>query len=305
MSQLLTFRSSVLFTALVGVVLLFTPLLGVHGVESALALGLLLPPWVAATAAAYTQRHRSARGVDLMWRTKGMALLLWLIPTVLLGLNALRVRQCAPGEGFAFMVLGPAVGCMLAAAVGVWTGALVRRPRASVALAATIPVAASLFGMWTFFATPTVYVFGMFAGYFPGAIYDDLVPIPDRYLTYRATTFVGVIGLTLLFDALWDRELGRVRWTGAIGKTLVGVGALAAVLVVYALGPRLGHWVSESKCLQQDLVALSHRFSFFSLLSNCLTLDLNFRLQSLCPPPFTRYAPAPPQNCRDSDQQTD
>jgi len=250
-SRLSTFRSSIVFATLVGLVLMFTPLLAVHGVESALALGLLLPPWVAATAAAYTQRHREARGIDLMWRTKGMALFLWLIPTVLLGLNSLRVRQCAPAEGFAFMVLGPAVGCMLAAAVGVWTGALMRRPRLSVAVAASIPIGAAIFGLWTFYGTPTVYVFGAFGGYFPGAIYDDLVRIPNRYLTYRATTFVEVVGLTVLFDALWDSELGRVRWRGALGKTLVGVGALAAVGAVYAVGPKLGHWVNESSLVER------------------------------------------------------
>ena len=251
MSRLLTFRSSLVFTALVGLVLMFTPLLDTHGVESALALGLLLPPWVSATAAAYTQRHRNSRGMDLMWRTKGMALLLWLIPTVLLGINAVRVRQCAPGEGLAFMILGPAVGCMLAAAVGVWTAALIRGRHLSIAIAAAIPVGASLFGLWTFFATPTVYVFGAFGGYFPGAIYDELVRIPDRYLTYRATTFVGVMGLTVLFDALWDFESGRLRWTGAVGKTLVGLAALAGVFVVYSQGPKLGHWVSESSLIKR------------------------------------------------------
>jgi tetratricopeptide (TPR) repeat protein len=250
-AELLTFRLGLAFAALTGLVLMFTPLLGVHGVESALALGLLLPPWVAATAAAYTGRNRGARGVDLMWRSMGMGLLLWAVPTGLLALNALRVRQCAAWEGLAFMLLGPALGCALAAGVGVWTAALVRRARLSVALAALVPVVAALFGLWTFYATPTVYVFGAFGGYFPGAIYDDLVRIPNRYLTYRATTVVALVGLTLLFDALWDRESERVRWTGAFGKTMVGASALAVVIAVYAQGPKLGHWVSESSLAER------------------------------------------------------
>ena len=69
------FRLSAAFAAVVGIVLAFIPLLAVHGVESALALGLLLPPWVAATAASYTERHRGLRGIDLIFRSVGMGLL--------------------------------------------------------------------------------------------------------------------------------------------------------------------------------------------------------------------------------------
>jgi tetratricopeptide (TPR) repeat protein len=180
-----------------------------------------------------------------------MGLVLLAIPTVMLGLNSIRVRQCAPGEGLAFMLLGPALGCVLAAAVGIWTGALVGRPRLSIALAAAVPLGAALFGLWTFYATPTVYVFGAFGGYFPGAIYDDLVRIPDRYLTYRATTILGIVGLTLLFDALWDPTVGRLRGSGSPGKILAGVSALAVVMAVYALGPELGHWVSEASLVER------------------------------------------------------
>ncbi|MGB5265204.1 MAG: hypothetical protein WBN30_01355, partial [Polyangiales bacterium] len=101
MATLFTFRLSAAFAAVGGVVLAFIPLLAVHGVESALVLGLLLPPWVAATAASYTERHPGLRGIDLIFRTVGMGLLIWLIPFFLLALSALRTRQCAPAEGVA------------------------------------------------------------------------------------------------------------------------------------------------------------------------------------------------------------
>ncbi|MBW2551728.1 MAG: hypothetical protein JRE73_13420, partial [Deltaproteobacteria bacterium] len=61
MAKLFTFRASAVFAGIVGVVFAFVPLLAVHGVESALALGVLLPPWVAATAAGYTERNRRTR----------------------------------------------------------------------------------------------------------------------------------------------------------------------------------------------------------------------------------------------------
>ena len=106
-----------------------------------------------------------------------------------------------------------------------------------------------MLGLWAFYATPTVYVFGAFAGYFPGAIYDDLVRLPSRYLTYRATILLAVVGLGLLFDAWWDPDAGRIDVRGR-SRTRVGsvVAALAALLLVgasYWHGDHLGHWVSE------------------------------------------------------------
>jgi len=255
-SKLLSFRLSIAFASLLGVGLMFVPLLALHGVESALALGLLLPPWVAATSASYTANHPSNRGIDLMWRGIGAGLFVCAIPAVLLALNALRVRQCAPGEGLAFMLLGPALGCALAGAVGVWCGGtLRRRPHLSVLIAAGVPVAAALFGLWSFHATPTVYVFGAFGGYFPGAIYDDLVHIPDRYLTYRATVALGVLALAVLFDALWDPAAGRLSFAGRasthLGMLLVGLGALGVVVATYAQGESFGHWVTTAHVVEQ------------------------------------------------------
>lgn len=249
------FRLSAAFAAVVGVVLAFIPLLAVHGVESALALGLLLPPWVAATAASYTERHRGTRGIDLIFRMVGMGLLIWLIPFLLLALSSLRTRQCAPAEGLAFMLLGPALGCALAACTGVWVGGATRLPRLAPWLAAAIPLGSALLGLWAFYSTPTVYVFGAFAGYFPGAIYDDFVRIPLRYLTYRATVLIAVLALGVLFDALWDPSSGtlglRGRGRSQLGAMAVCVGALGVVAASYWQGNQLGHWVSDAYLVER------------------------------------------------------
>ena len=80
-------------------VLAFVPLLAVHGVESALVLGLLLPPWVAATAARYTERNRSTRGIDLMLRAVGAGLLVWAVPVVPHNVAANRTNQAPEIRG--------------------------------------------------------------------------------------------------------------------------------------------------------------------------------------------------------------
>jgi tetratricopeptide (TPR) repeat protein len=254
-SKLLIFRFGVAYAVVVGIVLALVPILAVQGVESALALGLLLPPWVAAIGAAYARRHWSTRGLDLMFRAVGAGLVLWAIPTLLLVLSSFRVRQCTPGQGLAFMVLGPALGCALAGCAGVWVAAVTKRPRLAPWVAAAVPLGATILGLWTFYTTPTVYVFGAFAGYFPGAIYDDLVRIPSRYLTYRATILLALVALCILFDALWDPSSGSLEpWRRArshLGATLASMGMLAVVVVSYWHGDDLGHWISEAYLVEQ------------------------------------------------------
>ncbi|MBW1905439.1 MAG: hypothetical protein JRJ24_09065, partial [Deltaproteobacteria bacterium] len=185
--------------------------------------------WVAATAASYAERNRDLRGIDLMLRAIGAGLLIWAIPVVLLALSALRIRQCAPGEGLAFMVLGPGVGCALAACAGVWVAGSRSGSRFSPWIAAAIPIGAALLGLWAFYATPTVYVFGAFAG--------------------------SVLSLTVLFDALWDPTSGKLDLRGRgrsyIGAVIVCAGALGIVAASYWHGDHLGHWVSEEYLIER------------------------------------------------------
>ncbi|MDH3727948.1 MAG: hypothetical protein OER77_10495 [Myxococcales bacterium] len=251
----LTFWLSALVGAVTGASLALNPLLGVHGVESALALGIVLPPWVAATAANYQRREGAARGIDLMSGAIGRALVIWTIPVAILALNSLRVRQCAPWEGFAFMVLGPAIGCALAAVTGVWVAALLSGSRWSPWVAAAVPIGGLLWGLWAFYTTPTVYVFGAFAGYFPGAIYDDFVPIPERYLAYRGVTLMAIAALVVLFDALWDQvsELlyfGR-GWRYRLGTLVASLAMLGLVVGSYAVGDHLGFWITADYLSEQ------------------------------------------------------
>ena len=240
------FWVSLAIATAVGLAMAFVPLLGVHGVESALTLGVLLPPWVAALGAIYARRAEARfRGLDLMVRAVGAGLLVWFAPFAVLALNALRVPQCAPGQGLVFMLLGPAMGCALAACVGVWTAGLLGRRPIAPWVAAGIPITAIGLGLWLFYATPAIYVYGIFAGYFPGTIYDPVVEIPDSYLVYRALGLLLLVSLIVLFDACWDPQTRRLqvlaRFRSHAGPVAFALVGLAVVVACYVTGEELGH----------------------------------------------------------------
>ena len=232
----MSFIATIAVGAIVGLVLAALPLVGVHGAESALIIGVLLPPAVAAMAGsiAFEMRRDQAPRDRILKKTLMSAWWVYAIPISILALNALRVRNCAPIEGLAFMFLGPLFGCTLAAIVGAWIGISLRSKIKATLCAASIPLAALAVPLLLFWCTPAIYLFGVFAGYFPGALYDVGVTLPDRYVSYRLLTSFLLVALVIPF-------VSRSRWA-------LGVAAVCATMTIcgYGLGVTLGHRASAS-----------------------------------------------------------
>jgi tetratricopeptide (TPR) repeat protein len=236
--------------------LLVSPVLGVHGVESALVLGVVLPPFVAAAAVrqvAWIRRHGLApSAAAILGRALGMAAGVLALPLLVLALNALRVRNCAPGQGLLYMLLGPLPGVLLASGVGVVFGTLLRRT----AVATTLAVAAPLVGvgaaLWRFYSTPAIALYGHFFGWFPGAIYDQALSVPLELATFRGITILLIGGLAMMVVALW--RPGLRRWSASaarLGPLAAGVGLLGTALVGMAFGPDLGHRVTVPHIVEE------------------------------------------------------
>lgn len=233
-----------------------SPLTAVHGVESALALGILLPPAIAGSAALDALRWPARASLLLLRVTALRSLVAWAWPTLLLALGSVRVRQCTPLEGFTFMVLGPLVGVGLAAISGLWVGSLLapgslakRRPRLVPVLAATLPVVALGVGVFRFWSTPTISIYGAYAGWFPGTIYDEDVALTPTYVSQRVLVVTLTLGLTALWSAARDPLSGGPRALAA--RQRPGLMALAGLGVALFLGavwfaPELGHASSRA-----------------------------------------------------------
>lgn len=236
-----------------------SPLFGVQGIESALVLGAVLPSFVAAAAARQVVRARRAHlGVSasrLLGRAIGGGLLALAVPVAVLALDALRVRNCAPGRGVLMMLLGPTPGVLLAAVVGVGFGAAVRRPALATTLAALVPIAGIADAIRRFYGTPGVSSFGLFFGWFPGAVYDAALRIPVELATFRAVTGLLIVGLALSIAALWDPGTAHLRpgrRTGVRGSVLAGgVALLACAAAATAFGPQLGYRASAAYISRQ------------------------------------------------------
>jgi hypothetical protein len=246
--RLRSVRAALVVAAVAGVALCFSPLLGAPGIESALVLGLLLPPFAGAIGARVVDAARASgergRASSIVADALSAALLVLGVPVALLVLDLVRVPTCAPIEGLVFLALGPGFAVVLCALVGVLIGIAIPRPRLATTLAVLVPFGAAGVELWGFYATPAIYAYGHFFGYFPGTIYDPDIAVTTSYVSFRAISAVWILALLATIASVWDPEthraafeITRARWRLAL--TALALAALA--FAGWANGPALGH----------------------------------------------------------------
>lgn len=244
--------ASVRYALVAGVALallfvLLSPLTGVPGPESALVLGLILPPFVSGAGARLALAARTTgltRSGELLERATWVAAGAIALPTAILALNGLRVPWCAPWEGLAFVALGPGIGLLLAGMVGVAIGVLIERPRLATFVAVVVPILAALGSASLLYTSPAIFAYGHFFGYFPGTLYDPDVAIETPYLTFRVLSGAQIGGFVALVLASVDPRTARI--SGSVARTRIGalgIGALffAAALYGEVRATDLGH----------------------------------------------------------------
>lgn len=156
--------------------------------------------------------------------------------------RSLFVSPCAPARGVVSVLLVTLPGVLLAGLVGALLGAGTARRGLGTAMASATPL---LFVMWSlgrFYATPTIFAYDPFFGFFPGAIYDEEVPLGATLMSYRAGTLGWILASAALLAGGWDGA--ALRWSqtarNVLVRPMISLGALAG-LGVFLAGPSLGH----------------------------------------------------------------
>ena len=172
------------------------------------------------------------------------------LPLGIILLNAFRVENCNFSEGFLFFGILPVISCVYATAAGVffgfWTN---RRWLAYLAylgylLISYIPVVVNLI------FHPPVFAYHATFGYFPGPIYDFIVPITGILLIARTETLLWALlflGLTVSICEV-SRDTGlmpQLRWRKLVSPLsrrvwlyLLVIGLLGFQFYAGALGIR-------------------------------------------------------------------
>jgi hypothetical protein len=236
----------------------FVPLFGGPGYEHAVASGVLVPSAAAIATALELSAPAAATSGQLPSPLAGVArglasgLALAAVAFLTAVLHGIRVGFCDLAGGTILFCLTAGCGALLG---GVW-GALVaeatrgRRWRrlASVALALAAPLAGIATSIGRFYASPMIFAYDPFFGYFSGALYDTVVDARPELWTYRAGTAATLAGIALVAAASGRTPSGRADLRSAFASPraasciVAGAAALASSAAVFFAGPTLGHW---------------------------------------------------------------
>lgn len=254
----------------VGVALCFMPLFNILGYESSLVLALLgsiagirqgvrvvfLSRMRTKNARRSADRDRAGRLHEvfgLFLRGLFFTEVLLLLPLGLLLLNGLRVRNCNYLSGFGFFAMMPMLSAACAVAVGVIAGLYAKTPWRALVFGYTVLGLSIAWSLLRFLATPAIFAYDPFFGYFPGALYDEEVAITRAFFAARALHLLAVGTALVLAAALFDAENSdgepRLRMRPIrLHRRLFVLGLFLAALsaALYLNGGRLGIYADRA-----------------------------------------------------------
>ena len=200
-----TFSYWLWFTAfgVLALILANVPLFNILAFEfcAVLALGVAFAgAHVTLTAVKQMKRHPDAlRGSSrqivtrCFWNALIFNLGLLVLPVGIILLNALRIKNCNFSEGFIFFFLLSVISCVYATAAGTLFGFWIKRrwlaylAYIGFLLLTCVPVVINLI------FHPPVFAYHATFGYFPGPIYDFVIPITSTLLIARAETLLWAL----------------------------------------------------------------------------------------------------------------
>ncbi len=150
---------------------------------------------------------------------------------------------CGPAHGALYWALVALPGAVLAGLVGLTLGALFHARGRATLLASLLVPAFIVWSVVRFYVTPTIFAYDPFFGFYPGAIYDERIPLGLPLVSYRLGTLGWIVAFASLLTAAWGPRATlslarlRERWPAL---TLALTGA-ALGLGVWLAGPSLGH----------------------------------------------------------------
>lgn len=222
------------------------------GYELALATGLSAPA-VVAIVSALEQRAARRALEDAFGRALSFGGVVALFVCAMATFHGVRTGFCEPKQGYVLLVLGPMFGVVMASVWGLVAAELVGavsgpqgRRGWTVLGALAGPVGTLAFGVYCFHATPMVFAYDPFVGFFSGSVYDTVL-VTDGLWTYRLATGATLGWVWVLSRHVERRPVGlRLVWRGRPGEVMLGLAAGLASLGSVVRGDTLGHWQTAS-----------------------------------------------------------
>lgn len=160
-------------------------------------------------------------------------------PLVLMTANALRIRNCDLLFGLECYVAMPVMSAALGAGIGVAVGLVLRRRALLLIAPFAVVLGSALWSVYRFYAAPPVFSYNMFAGFFPGNLYDEAIALKATFLWARLYQLALVAAMVSVAAALIDVPAARLVLRGRRRPDGWRLPAIAAAVVSLALASSL------------------------------------------------------------------
>ncbi len=220
--------------------LCFVPLFNLLAYEFAFAMA--LPVTIAAGSIGLRTARRLGPSEALLAarRAAGHALALAAVPLVPITLNMLRVRNCNYTEGLTLYALLPGLAAVVGALWGTACGLF--SPRRGGWLYAAVVLGSIVMAVAAFWTQPPIDAFNAFLGYYPGSLYDEVIPLDDRLLWSRAEDLAWAFAAMAAAMALRRPAGANARRRYAWGfLTLLAVLAVRLTATAHDVHRNAGH----------------------------------------------------------------
>ncbi len=212
----------------------FLPLFDGPGYEHALAAGLIVPSVAAIVSASDVFRDRSRTPFESAVYGLSVGAFFAACALAMAWVHAFRVGFCDPVGGSLFFALTAGAGSCLGGLWGALVGEGARRVSAprwvAIVCAIAAPASGIVVSFARYYASPMVFAFDPFFGYFGGVLYDTVIDAGDALWVYRAASLVTCLGVLLVLAKRF-----------ALGVVLIAISVAIAIC-----GPRFGHWHTAS-----------------------------------------------------------
>ncbi len=170
--------------------------------------------------------RRGQRFSDIVSSVFTTNFVLLLLPFIVGLTNSIVKKDCSIKEGIVFYVLIPYVTVLYSSCLGLFCGTILKRW--AFLLSSLVLIASICLSLYYLYSEPPLFVYNAVFGFFPGPLYDEVIPITESLVIYRAV--VACYGILLLLILKLSRG---IRYAESKALNIFAISFLCLVIVVF------------------------------------------------------------------------
>ncbi len=216
---------SILLVVLISLALTFLPLIGTLGFEFSAVISVVLA-FVSVFIASEFVNYDLRKGFGRERRFSDLALTIFFtnyivtaFPFAIALISYLIKGDCSAKEGTIFYILIPIITVFFSTSLGLLIGVLF--PRWGFFVGVLIVIGTICFSLWNVYHNPSFFFYNPIFGFFPGPLYDEVIPITTTLVVYRLTTICWGFLLLIILKLIRGFKHGTIGFSDVAGFLIV------------------------------------------------------------------------------------